>query len=468
MATYKGIDVSEWQGSIDWKKVKASGIDCAIIRYADGTYLDPKFDYNMKNAKANGIHIGAYIFSRSKTKEGAEKEAERLYKACKQYKPDMPLYIDLEASGLEKTANTVAQAFLQKMDKLGGKGGVYANLYWFNHYLADTLNKYPAKPMWVAQYYSEITHKNPSLFGMWQFTSSSKVKGIKGNVDGDYVYVAYWKSSTPAPKVEPKPYSGSLPTTAEIKTASNNGIRSDIADWTRKIAKDGTYKYKKWTSDEKTHQCPICKKLTGKYKGWNCIGFAYASWHHGGKLDSKCSCGVINNATAEKMLKVSTDSEALRIAQDHIGLKDIKVIRSRNGIDTSKLKMGDIMSHFDGNTYVHTTVYLGNGKLADDTSSRTPNIKADVKFDGWYTKNPPKVLIRYTGGKSYIGVGDQGDAVRKIQSFLNWYGNYKLTIDGLFGAKTEAAVKSFQKKQKLTQDGLVGSATIAKMKGVKK
>ena len=124
--SYKVIDVSEWQKTIDWKKVKASGVVGAIIRYADGDYLDPKFDYNMKNAKANGLHIGAYIFSRAKTKAGAEREAVRLFNACKKYNPDMPLYIDVEAKGLGKYADTVAPAFLNKMKALGGRGGVYS------------------------------------------------------------------------------------------------------------------------------------------------------------------------------------------------------------------------------------------------------------------------------------------------------------------------------------------------------
>ena len=135
MAVYNFIDVSEFQKTIDWKKVKAAGIVGAIIRYGDGTYLDPTFDRNMIEAKAAGLHVGCYIFSRATNKATAEAEATRLYNASKKYSPDMPLYIDLEVNANKKYADTVAAAFLNKMKTLGGYGGVYANLNWWNNYL---------------------------------------------------------------------------------------------------------------------------------------------------------------------------------------------------------------------------------------------------------------------------------------------------------------------------------------------
>ena len=192
---YKVIDVSDWQGQIDWKKVKADGVVGAIIRYGDGNVLDKRFDENMKNAKAAGLHIGSYIFSRAKTIAEAETEATRLFNACKPYAPDMPLYIDLEEASLAKYANVVAQAFLVKMKALGGRGGVYANLNWWNNYLADTAKNYSSNPFWIAQYNSTMDYKPASAMGMWQYSSSGKVGGINGKVDMDECYVAYWDNS---------------------------------------------------------------------------------------------------------------------------------------------------------------------------------------------------------------------------------------------------------------------------------
>lgn len=188
---YKGIDVSSWQGNINWKKVKAAGITAAIIRYADGNYLDKYFDKNMKEAKAVGIHIGAYIFSRASSEAKAKEEARRLFEASRKYIPDMPLYIDLEASSLSKNANSIAASFLKEMDALGGRGGIYANLNWFSNYIDPS--KFKDRPLWIAQYYEKLTAKHKEWYGMWQYSSKGKVSGIDGNVDMNHLYIPYWE-----------------------------------------------------------------------------------------------------------------------------------------------------------------------------------------------------------------------------------------------------------------------------------
>lgn len=187
---YKVIDVSSWQGDIDWKKVKADGVVGAIIRYCDGLIIDNKFEQNMKNAKNAGIHIGAYIYSRAVNTAQATEEAQRIIKACKPYGLDMPIYIDIEAQNLWNIADSIAEAFLKECDRQKVRGGIYANLYWFEHYI--TAKKFKAYPLWIAQYYTELQTKNPEWYGIWQYSSSGKVKGISGNVDMNWCYRAYW------------------------------------------------------------------------------------------------------------------------------------------------------------------------------------------------------------------------------------------------------------------------------------
>lgn len=200
---YKVIDVSDWQDKIDWARVKASGVVGAIIRYADGNTLDKRFAENMKGAKAAGLHIGSYIFSRAKSIAEAQREAERLFNACKPYAPDMPLYIDLEASGLGKYADECAIGFLTKMKALGGRGGVYANLNWWNNYLKVTARDYSSNPFWIAQYNDTMDYKPADRMGMWQYTSSGTVDGIKGKVDMDKCFIAYWKTTEPSKPTDP-------------------------------------------------------------------------------------------------------------------------------------------------------------------------------------------------------------------------------------------------------------------------
>lgn len=138
----------------------------------------------------------------------------------------------------------------------------------------------------------------------------------------------------------------------------------------------------------------MCHDLTGRYKGWNCIGFAFASWHHGG-IKCKCSCDVINNATWETLRKKAS-KDGSKIAQQKLGIDDVKVIRRKGGatIPMDKLKKGDIIAYFNGSTYVHTALYLGDGKIADCTQHRNPQIKYGVKS---YTTMKIKCALRYTG-----------------------------------------------------------------------
>ena len=464
--TYTAIDVSEFQGTIDWTKVKKAGVDAAIIRYADGTYLDPKFATNMKNAIAAGIHVGCYIFSRAKTAAEAESEATRLYNAAKAYKYDMPLYIDLEANNLSKCADTVAAAFLKKMAALGARGGVYANLTWWNNYLTKTAANYSAHPFWIAQYNKTMDHKNPSLFGMWQYSSSGKVDGISSNVDLDHLYVAYWENSLVknSEKVSE--------TTTATTTLTRSQIISNMESWAKKMAADNRFHYVKWDSAVPgTKKCPICNNASDIYSalanvkevkkwskgsevtavqkflnywmgsgltvdgdcgdatvkaiktfqkhygltidgifgakskakarsvmlGWNCIGFAWAVWHHGGGLKTKCNCGVISNEVGEAIASAKTDAAALKLVQSHLGITDVKVIRN-SGKDVAKTnwQAGDICLMFSGNTYKHTFFVMSNSKIAD-SSSRGGDGSSDISVRN-NTNYSARVIIRYTGG----------------------------------------------------------------------
>ena len=158
----------------------------------------------------------------------------------------------------------------------------------------------------------------------------------------------------------------------------------------KKIADSGKYKYIKYDKSY-AKKCGFCAPIKGKGSGGNCIDFAFHCWHV--VLGSKCSFQVMTDQLYEKLLKVSA-KEALKIVQNRIKLKDIKVIVDKNGISTSKLKKGDIIAYFNGNNYVHTALYLGDGKIADCTSGRNPNVKYGVKS---YTKWKIKEAIRYVG-----------------------------------------------------------------------
>ena len=189
----KGIDVSVWQGGIDWKKVKAAGVDFAILRCGWGPNKtakdDSKFDDNVKGCVANGIPYGVYLYSYANTLSEASDEADhalRLLKAnnCRiQY----PVYYDLEDSQVKKagsaTITKMAVLFCSKLKSAGYPAGVYANLNWWN----NKLSGFSGYDRWVAQWDTKCTYAKP--YSIWQCTSSTHVSGISGRVDANLLMV---------------------------------------------------------------------------------------------------------------------------------------------------------------------------------------------------------------------------------------------------------------------------------------
>ena len=191
----KGIDVSRWQGNIDWKKVKSDGIQFAIIKAGGsdaGYYTDGKWEQNYKAAKAAGMPIGAYYFAGKKFTTVAEgkADAERFIKMLKGKQLEYPVYIDIEAQATkDKVGITKATIeFCKTMENAGFFVGIYASaISGFKERLED--NKLQSFAHWVAQYASKCTYSHD--YGVWQYSSKGKVSGISGNVDMNYAYMDY-------------------------------------------------------------------------------------------------------------------------------------------------------------------------------------------------------------------------------------------------------------------------------------
>ena len=167
--------------------------------------------------------------------------------------------------------------------------------------------------------------------------------------------------------------------------------------WAEKIAEDGSYHYVVYSNDPKTQECPVCNNHPeGRYRGWNCIGFAFACWRHGAGINCKCSCDVINNAGWDYLLTCASDAEASQFASKQIGVP-CKVIRNGGkAIPVSRLKQGDILTMYEGETSYHTIFYEGNGKYADCTSGRGNNIRAGNSLSQ-SDQADIKIAIRYGG-----------------------------------------------------------------------
>lgn len=165
--------------------------------------------------------------------------------------------------------------------------------------------------------------------------------------------------------------------------------------YARKIAADDRYHYVPYASATYTHQCPICYPRDDDL-GWNCIGYAWNIWRHGAGLPCRCSCEVINDPTADKILRSSHET-AVKIVQQKTGLTQVTVISAGGkAIPLSSLKPGDIVLLYDGKTYYHTEYYMGNGLFADCTRGRSDQIKAGVPMSK-AMQGDIKIAIRYTG-----------------------------------------------------------------------
>ena len=201
VGAYKGVDVSEWQGKINWAQVKTAGVDFAILRcgYAS-TYPDKQWHNNVQGCLSSGMPFGVYLYSRATSPEEASKEADFVISQLKSEGLTgadlaLPVYFDMEDSKMVgKNYAAIAQAFFDKLTAAGYPVGTYANLSWWNTRLTSPVfDKYSK---WVAAYNASIglTYAPMSNFsegnGVWQFSDYGSIPGISGRVDLNYTYMA--------------------------------------------------------------------------------------------------------------------------------------------------------------------------------------------------------------------------------------------------------------------------------------
>ena len=194
----KGIDVSEWQGKINWEKVKDSGVEFVIIRVGGrGTVKDTVFaDENAQDyyagAKAAGLKVGAYFFSQSITVDEAIAEAEFTLEQIEDWKVDMPVVYDWEyvdeyartAKVSDRMLTDMAKAFCDTVAEEGYQPMIYfGRSQSMDMLILEELVDYP---FWLAMYTTIMDY--PYKIDMWQYTEKGSVPGISGNVDMNLLF----------------------------------------------------------------------------------------------------------------------------------------------------------------------------------------------------------------------------------------------------------------------------------------
>lgn len=192
--SHKGIDVSKYQGEIDWKKVADDGVEFAMIRvgyrgYGTGVIVpDEKAVQNIEGAVSAGIKVGVYFFSQAITEDEAREEAKFVIDMIKQYPITYPVVFDTEEI-LNEEARTegltvdeltdIAAAFCEEVESQGYIPAIYANLRWFA--LSLDISKLEKYYKWYAYYDGNLYF--PYKISMWQYSENGTVDGVTGSVD---------------------------------------------------------------------------------------------------------------------------------------------------------------------------------------------------------------------------------------------------------------------------------------------
>ena len=198
-----GVDVSQWQGNIDWEKAKAAGIEFAMLRAGFGqNSVDPQFKRNITECNRLGIPCGVYWFSYAYTADMAKREAQCVLKTVEPYRLENPIAFDFEGDSADyalkkgvTVTRTLVSAFARAFcgEIAAGKYSpmVYTNPDYLSRYYDAEIPK--EFDIWLAQWPTkpDLASKPAQAGGIWQYTSSGSVDGITGRVDRNVSYVDY-------------------------------------------------------------------------------------------------------------------------------------------------------------------------------------------------------------------------------------------------------------------------------------
>ena len=203
----KGIDVSAWQGYVDWSKVKQSDVDFAMLRILSGTMdnltIDSQFYNNIANASNNGISVGVYRYGYAESVDEARREAQMVVNALKSSGYDISYPVaydveDIETQGPENLSKTeltnIIKAFKQVIESNGYQFMIYANKNWLENII--DMKQFSQEDVWIAQYRDYTPdlgyqYSGPGNVTIWQYSSRGSVQGISGNVDMNIGYYRY-------------------------------------------------------------------------------------------------------------------------------------------------------------------------------------------------------------------------------------------------------------------------------------
>lgn len=466
----KGIDVSAYQGTIDWSAVANYGMGFAILRITEsGNKADSQFERNYSGCKQHNIPVGVYKYSYAKNVSEAQTEAKYVINALSGKSLDYPVFYDLEWSAQRQlgraTVEKIAVAFLTLVKQAGFKIGIYCNSDWYQNVLTDTLKTYDC---WIARYPSndngEMQNRLKPSYGVgWQYSCKATIPGINTKVDRSIFWKDYKSSSPNKGDTTSSAGGGSTMTHINnmIKIAENEiGYleKASNSNLDSKTANAGSNNYTKYWRDVKP-----------SYQG--------QPW---------CACFVtwvfvqaFGKDTATKLLKhypyvYCPTMASLFTLKANPTVGDIVIFKHNGTFTHTGIVVsvnGDRFSTIEGNTSGASGIIANGGGVCKKSYSNSslPGTKfctPDYSIVGSSNSSTPTASASGT----VLRKGNTGNAVKTMQTMLIacGYSCGSSGADGDFGSGTESALKKFQNANGLTSDGEYGEKTKAKLESVYK
>lgn len=453
----KGIDVSAWQGQIDWKTVAAYGMDFAILRITEaGNVTDKYFERNYTECQKYNIPTGVYKYSYAMTIAEIQSEARKVVSVLNGRKLQYPIWLDLEhhkqrVLGAESIHN-LAEAFREIIAAAGYKFGIYCNEDWYMNVICSHLKKYD---FWIARYPANddgwIQERLRPDFGVgWQYSSKAKIPGINGTVDRSVFYKDYKEVSTVDKNIE-KLILIAKNEIGYLEKKSNSQLDS-------KTANAGSANFTKYWRD-------VLPEWNGSY--WCAV---FIAW---------CFMEAFGLETAKKLLRhwpyvYCPDMQRYFKLNANPKVGDIVIFWSskkkefvHTGLVTAII--GDRFYTIEGNTSGASDVIVNGGGVCAKSylNSQMPGTKFCTPDYSLVTSSTES-----TTGGSYmftpetVKAGDKNTSVLLLQEILRARGfkgkNGKaLKLTWKADANTIYALKTYQESRKevLAVDGVCGPAT---------
>ena len=356
----RGIDVSAWQGKIDWKTVADYGMGFAILRITEaGNVIDSYFEQNFSECRKYNIPVGAYKYSYAMTVAEIQSEAKKVVEVLNGRKLQYPVWLDLEwnnqrSLGAEQI-HKLAEAFEKIITAAGYKFGIYCNVDWYLNVICSHLKKYD---FWIARYPASdngtLQERLRPDFGVgWQYSSKAKIPGISGTVDRDVFYKDYKGTDQKGET-----------TMAKTKEQIIQSVRNDAVDFAVRIANDNSHGY----SQRIRSLYEIDKPKSFDCSSLVCTAYYYAFMKN----------GLIKQA---RYLKENCSYTGNMLKMQNVGFE----IVAKKQTAHAKMIKGDI----ELNSTHHTALAVDNNRIvharsSEGTTDTKDNSGNEIRVQNWY------------------------------------------------------------------------------------